>query len=455
MKVAVPEELLPADRLGRVHFVGIGGAGLSAIARIMLARGIPVSGSDGVESPALDALRALGARVYVGHVAEQLGDAETVVVSTAVREDNAEYVEARTRGLRVLPRSAALAAVMAGRRVIAVAGTHGKTTTTALLTVALQAAGADPTYAVGGDLTATGVNGAEGSGDLFVAEADESDGAFLVYRPHAAIVTNIESDHLDHWGTEAAYATAFEEFASNIDPDGFLVCCVDDAGAAALAESQRAAGRRVVTVSTRPGVAEVGPDALAGVSLWSPGDHYLADALLALATGRTLGFAEEELVRGIATFTGTRRRMEAKGEAGGVRVYDSYAHHPTEIAGDLAAARALADQGRLIVAFQPHLVSRTRMLGVAMGEALGAADDVVVCDVYLSRDDPDPDVTGALVAAAVPLAPEHVAFVPELGDVPAALVARAHPGDLVITLGAGSVTELGPQVLALLEAAGA
>ncbi len=455
MKVGVPEELLAADRLGRVHFVGIGGAGLSAIARIMLARGIPVSGSDSVGSPALDALRALGARVYAGHAAEQLGDAETVVVSTAVREDNPEYVEALARGLRVLPRSAALAAVMAGRRVIAVAGTHGKTTTTALLTVALQAAGADPTYAVGGDLTATGVNAAEGSGDLFVAEADESDGAFLVYRPHAAIVTNIEADHLDHWLTEAAYATAFEEFASHIDPDGFLVCCVDDAGAAALAERQRAAGRRVVTVSTRPGVAEVGPEALAGVSLWSPGDHYLADALLAVAAGRTLGCPESDLVRGITSFTGTRRRMEFKGEAGGVRVYDSYAHHPTEIAGDLAAARELAGQGRVIVAFQPHLVSRTRTFGVAMGEALGAADEVVVCDVYLSRDDPDPDVTGALVAAAVPLAPEHVAFVPDLDDVPAALAARAHPGDLVLTLGAGSVTELGPRVLVLLEAAGA
>lgn len=452
MKIAVPEELLPADRLGHVHFVGIGGAGLSAIARIMLARGIAVSGSDGVESPALDALGALGARVYVGHAAEQLGDAETVVVSTAVREDNPEYVEALARGLRVLPRSAALAAVMAGRRVVAVAGTHGKTTTTALLTVALQAAGADPTYAVGGDLTATGLNAAEGSGDLFVAEADESDGAFLVYRPYAAIVTNIEADHLDHWETESAYAGAFEEFAANIDPDGFLVCCIDDSGAAALAERQRRAGRRVVTVSTRSGVGDLGPDALAGVSLWSPGDHYLADALAALAAGRTLGFPDEDLVRGIAAFTGNARRMEPKGEAGGVRVYDSYAHHPTEISGDLAAARELAGEGRLVVAFQPHLVSRTRTFGAAMGEALGAADEVVVCDVYLAREDRDPEVTGALVAAGVPLPPGQVTFVADLDDVPAALVARAQPGDLILTLGAGSITELGPRVLALLEA---
>jgi UDP-N-acetylmuramate--alanine ligase len=454
VKVAVPERLLPADRLGHVHFVGIGGAGLSAIARIMLARGIAVSGSDGVDSPTLDALRALGARVHVGHAADQLGDADTVVVSTAVREDNPEYTAALARGLRVLPRSAALAAVMAGRRVVAVAGTHGKTTTTALLTVALQAAGADPAYAIGADLSATGSNAGEGEGELFVAEADESDGAFLHYSPFAAIVTNVEADHLDHWQTEDAYARAFEGFAQTVDPDGFLVCCVDDAGAAALAEHHRDAGHRVVTVSTRPGLADVGPDALAGVSLWAPGDHYLADALLALAAGRTLGFADAELARGIASFSGTRRRMESKGEAGGVRVYDSYAHHPTEIAGDLAAARALAGPGRVVVAFQPHLVSRTRTFGTAMGQALGAADEVVVCDVYLAREDADPEVTGALVAAAVPLPPEHVAFVPDLDEVPAALVARARPGDLVLTLGAGSVTELGPRVLSLLGGAG-
>jgi UDP-N-acetylmuramate--alanine ligase len=454
VKVAVPDELLPAHRLGHVHFVGIGGAGLSAIARIMLARGIRVSGSDGVESPTLDALRALGARVHVGHAPDQLGDADTVVVSTAVREDNPEYVAALARGLRVLPRSAALASVMAGRRVVAVAGTHGKTTTTALLTAALESAGADPTYAIGADLSATGSNAGEGTGELFVAEADESDGAFLHYAPYAAVVTNIEADHLDHWQTEDAYAQAFDDFAATVDADGFLVACVDDPGAAALADRQRRAGLRVVTVSTGEG-ADVGPDGLAGTELWSPGDHYVTDALLALAAGRTLGFADADLLRGIGSFTGTRRRMERKGEAGGVRVYDSYAHHPTEIAGDLAAARALAGEGRLVVAFQPHLVSRTRAFGPAMGEALGAADEVVVCDVYLAREDADPDVTGALVAGAVPLPSDRVEFVPDLDAVPAALVARAHPGDLVLTLGAGSVTEVGPRVLELLGGAGA
>jgi UDP-N-acetylmuramate--alanine ligase len=445
MRVPVPEEMLPADRLGRVHFVGIGGAGLSGIARIMLARGIEVSGSDGTDSPTLEALRTLGARVHLGHDAAHVHDVDTLVVSTAVREDNPEYLEAVRQGLRVLPRSAALAAVMAGRRVVAVAGTHGKTTTTSLLTVALQAAGADPTYAIGGELSATGVNAAAGGGDLFVAEADESDGAFLHYSPYAAVVTNIEADHLDQWGTPEAYAAAFDEFADTIDPEGFLVCVVDDPGAAALAERHRAAGLRVVTVSAR----EAG--ALDGVTLWSPGEHYLADALAALAAGVELGYDAHDLARGLASYTGTKRRMERKGEAGGVRVYDSYAHHPTEIAGDLQAARAVAGEGRVVVAFQPHLVSRTRIFGAEMGRALGAADEVVVLDVYLAREDPDPDVTGALVAAAVPLPSDRVTFVPSFDAVPAELVARARPGDLVLTLGAGTITEIGPRVLRELE----
>jgi UDP-N-acetylmuramate--alanine ligase len=264
-------------------------------------------------------------------------------------------------------------------------------------------------------------------------------------------VTNVEADHLDHWGSDEAYAAAFEEFADGVDPEGFLVCCVDDPGAAALADRQRAAGRRVLAVSTSPARgADVGPEALDGVSLWSPGDHYLADALAAYAAGVSLGFEPRSLRAGIASYTGTRRRMEPKGEAAGVRVYDSYAHHPTEIAGDLAAARSLAGDGALVVAFQPHLPSRTRVLGAEMGEALGAADQVVVCDVYLAREDADPAVTGALVADAVPLPATHVAFVPRLADVAAELVSRARAGDLVLTLGAGDVTEVGPQVLALL-----
>lgn len=469
MRVPVPETILPADRLGRVHFVGIGGAGLSAIARIMLASGVPVSGSDGVASPTLDRLRELGATVSVGHAAERVHGADTLVVSTAVREDNPEVVEAQRLGLRLLPRSAGLASVMAGRKVLAVAGTHGKTTTTSLLTVALRAAGADPTYAIGGDLADAGTNAELGRGELFVAEADESDGAFLVYRPFAAIVTNVEADHLDSWGSEEAYRAAFSEFVERIHPDGLLVACVDDVGAAELRAVATSLGRTFVGVGTTEladvravdvvldgttsafTVVDRGRE-LGRVTLRIPGRHYVLDALAALTLGLRTGHDFEALKRGVEGFGGTRRRMERKGEAGGVEVYDSYAHHPAEIAGDLEAARAVAGDRRVVVAFQPHLVSRTRLFGAEMGRALGAADEVVVLDIYLAREDPDPAVTSALVAENVPLPAERVTTVEGLDAAAAELARRAGPGDLVVTLGAGSVTEVGPKVLELLRA---
>lgn len=464
MKIPVPDEILPADHLGRVHFVGIGGAGLSAIARLMLARGIAVSGSDGTASPTLADLRAAGARVWVGHDAAHVDDVDTLVVSTAIQDDNPEVVEARRRRLRVWPRSAGLASLMIGQRVVAVAGTHGKTTTTSLLTVALRAAGADPTYAVGGDLAQTGTNAQPGTGEYFVAEADESDGAFLVYRPFAAIVTNVDADHLDHFGTVEAYRAAFEEFLTRIDPSGFVVLCEDDPGAAGLASRARARGLAVVGVgegehrdlravelqlsgsSSSCRVLDGGTD-LGELTLRIPGRHYVHDALAALAVGLRLGFEFEPLRAGLESFAGTRRRMEFKGERHGVRVYDSYAHHPTEIRGDLEAARALAGEGRVLVAFQPHLVSRTRLFGAQMGHELGAADEVVVLDVYLAREAPDPGVTGALVAEAVP---GGARFVPDFDAVPEVMVGLARSGDVVLTLGAGTVTQLGPRILGLL-----
>ena len=470
MRLPVPDEILPAEDLGRVHFVGIGGAGLSAIARIMAASGVEVTGSDDADTPFLPSLRELGVTIHRGYAAEHLGDlgaGDSVVVTTAAREDNPEVAEARRRGLRLLPRSAGLAATMAGRRVVAVAGTHGKTTTTSLLTCALLACDAEPTYSVGGLLSTTGRNADAGAGSLFVAEADESDGAFLVYSPFAAVVTNVAADHLDQWGTEEAYRAAFTEFVGRIDGDGFLVACVDDPGAAALRAVAEARDLRFVAVGESEDaevravdvVLEGGTSAftvvdrgveLGRVTLCIPGRHYVLDALAALAAGLRLHQPFEGLRAGLESFTGTGRRMELKGEVDGVRVYDSYAHQPIEIAGDLEAARSLAGEGRVVVAYQPHLVSRTRLFGHAMGEALGAADEVVVLDVYLAREDPDPEVTGALVAGAVPLPPERVAFVPDQADVPAELVSRARPGDVVLTLGAGSITEVGPQVLDLL-----
>jgi len=273
---------------------------------------------------------------------------------------------------------------------------------------------------------------------------------------------------LDVWGSEEAYRAAFTDFVGTLDPEGVLVLCTDDPGAAALVAPAEERGLRVVTVGQdamcdirATGLVFEGsrstfevPDggvALGGVMLQVPGRHYVLDALAALALGLRLGLPFDALRTGLEAFTGTGRRMERKGEAGGVRVYDSYAHHPVEIAGDLQAARALAGDGRLVVCYQPHLVSRTRLFGAAMGAALGAADEVVVLDVYVAREDPDPEVTGRLVADAVPLSAELVHFVPDLADAPAELHRLARPGDLVLTLGAGSVTDVGPLLLALLE----
>jgi UDP-N-acetylmuramate--alanine ligase len=390
------------------------------------------------------------------------------VVTTAARDDNPEVLAGRERGLLILPRSAGLKATMAGHDVVAVAGTHGKTTTSSMLTMALLAAGADPTYAIGGVLAATGRNADAGGSRLFVAEADESDGAFLVYRPQTALVTNVDADHLDVWGTEAAYHAAFADFIRTMEPHATLVVCGDDPGARALLEPARqhdlialSVGEgedhdwRVVDVrlagATSSFSLELRNRTFDRVTLQVPGRHYVLDAAAALVCGLDLGHRYADLARGLGEFTGTGRRMEAKGEAGGVRVYDSYAHHPAEITGDLEAARALAGDGRVVVAFQPHLVSRTRIFGEAMGQALGAADEVVVLDVYVAREAPDPGVTGRLVADAVPLPAERVHYVPDLADSAAELVRHARPGDLVLTLGAGSVTQVGPLVLALLE----
>jgi len=465
----VPPEPVSLPDLGRVHFVGIGGAGLSAIARIMLARGVTVSGSDASASPVLEDLAARGARCYVGHAAGQVDDADTLVVSTAVREDNPEVVEARRRGLLLLPRSAGLDAVMRDRRVVAVAGTHGKTTTTSLLTVALLAAGADPSYAIGGELTVSGTNAHDGAGEVFVAEADESDGAFLVYSPYAAVVTNVEADHLDNWGDERAYFAAFEEFLGRIDPAGFVVSCVDDPGARRLAGVARERGLRVVSVGASDDadvrVRDVSfaaatstfevvrdGDVLGSVTLQIPGMHYVLDGACALAAGLELGHDFASLCKGLEGFTGTRRRMELKGTADGVRVYDSYAHHPTEIRADIVAGRTLADGGRLVVCFQPHMYSRTRLFAAEMAQALSLADAVVVMDVYAAREDPEPGVDGGLIARRVPAGRAQAAYEPERDRVVPRLVGLAGPGDVVLTLGAGDVTELAPQVLSALSA---
>jgi UDP-N-acetylmuramate--alanine ligase len=452
VRIPVPDEILPADRLGRVHFVGIGGAGLSGIDRLMHQAGVEVSGSDASDSAVVQALRAEGITVHVGHDAAHVEGAETVVATTAAREDNPEIVAATERGLRLWPRSAGLQSVLVGRRVVAIAGTHGKTTTTAMTVVALQEAGLDPTFAIGAEVASLGTNARLGSGDVAVVEADESDGAFLVYTPDVAVVTNVDADHLDHWGTEEAYEAAFAEFAARARVTiaeradlGSLTAGFDPAARLQGSDLEVEGGR------TRFAVALDGED-LGRVELAVPGRHYAQDALFALGVGLELGAEPAALIRGLARHQGAKRRMEPVGEAAGVRVYDSYAHHPSEIQGDLEAARSLVSgEGRVLVCFQPHLVSRTRIFGARMGHELGVADLVVVLDVYVAREDPDPDVTGALVAGAVPLGAEQVRFEPDRAAAVRLLAEAARPGDVVLTLGAGDVTALAPALVAALR----
>ncbi|GAA4546928.1 UDP-N-acetylmuramate--L-alanine ligase [Amycolatopsis samaneae] len=468
----MPDESLP-EELRRAHLIGIGGAGMSGIARILLARGARVSGSDAKESRALLSLRTQGAELFVGQRAENL-DAfpegpSAVVVSTAIREDNPELAAARERGIPVLHRAQALAGLMTGHRVACIAGTHGKTSTTSMLTVALQNCRLDPSFAIGGDLNESGANAHHGSGGVFVAEADESDGSFLTYTPSVAVVTNVEPDHLDHHGTAEAYVAVFAEFVRRIEPGGVLIVCADDPGAAALGDDAEAAGVRVlryghsVTGDDDAKVLSHTPAADGGVVRISlrgeeidvrvavPGEHMALNTIAALLAGIELGAPVDGLLAGLAVFGGVRRRFEFKGRSGDVRVYDDYAHHPTEVDAQLRAVRHAAGAGRVVVVFQPHLYSRTKTFAKEFAAALSLADEVVVLDVYGAREEPEPGVTGALIADRVSV-PVH--YQPAF-DVAAKLVADlVRPADLVVTMGAGDVTQLGPEILAELDRRG-
>jgi UDP-N-acetylmuramate--alanine ligase len=471
-RLVSPVAPVPVPDLGRVHFTGIGGAGMSGIARIMIARGVAVSGSDSADSDLLNSLAGQGATVHVGHAAVNLDGADTVVVSTAIRADNPELAEAHRRGLRVLHRAAALASVMLGRRGIAVAGTHGKSTTTGMITTILRHCGADPGYVIGGILDETGLGAEDGTGAIFVAEADESDGSFLMLAPEVAVVTSVEADHLDNYAGLAEIEAAFTEFTRQITPEGLLVACADDPGAAALAAATAERGVRVRTYGAAPGAdyqitgvrsagmrvsfaVTTGPSAAPGappraqLEVAVPGRHNALNAAAAYTTALELGLPSGLAAAGLAGYRGVHRRMQPKGEAAGVLVLDSYAHHPTELAADLSAAREIRPGGRVIAVFQPHLFSRTRIFAGQFGAALGLADEAFVLDVYAAREDPEPGVTGLIVAKAVPGG--RARFVPDRGDVPAAVAATAGPGDLVLTMGAGDVTALGPLIVAALE----
>lgn len=467
------DDVPSVDSLGRVHLIGVGGAGMSPVAALLAARGLDVSGSDAQDGPALPGLRDAGVRVHVGHDASAVRDVDTVVISSAVRETNPELAAARAAGLRVLHRSQALAALMAGRDSVAVAGAHGKTTTSAMVATALLHAGADPSFAIGGTvLTAQGPVGGGRYGDgPFVAEADESDGSFLAYRPLVSVVTNVEPDHLDHYGTREAFEAAFAAFADRIRPGGQLVACLDDPGAARLVRTVgdrlAARGVEVVTYGRSAGSdVQVGPtrataqgwetELAAGaervvVRLAVPGAHNGLNAAAAWAVLRRLGLDAAAAAEALGAFRGTGRRFEDRGTAGGVRVVDDYAHHPTEIAALLGAARQVAGDGRVLVLFQPHLYSRTRTFADEFAHALELADAVVVTDVYAAREDPEPGVTGALITDRM-TTPGRGRFVAGRTEAASAVAALARPGDLVLTVGAGDVTQLAPVVLAALDA---
>ncbi|WP_045732402.1 UDP-N-acetylmuramate--L-alanine ligase [Pseudarthrobacter chlorophenolicus] len=446
--------------LGRVHFIGVGGVGMSAVARIMVARGVPVSGSDAKDLPVMRDLAAKGARIAVGYGAGNLGDAQTVVAGSAIRADNPELAAARQAGLPVLHRSEALAATMGEDTVVTIAGTHGKSTTTSMVTVLLQGAGLDPSFAIGANVPSLGVNAAHGTSGIFVAEADESDGSFLNYRPRIAVVTNVEADHLDHYGTAEAVYESFDKFAALLPADGLLVACADDPGARALADRTRQAGNTRVLLYGTAGDADLtlhddGPGNVSvstaegrfDLALQVPGRHNALNAAAAFAVALELGVAPGAAASALASFSGASRRFELKGEARGVRVFDDYAHHPTEVRAALTAARSVAGEHKVHVLFQPHLFSRTREFAREFAAALDLADTALVLDIYPAREDPIPGVTSKLIA-------DHMAGRGRLvsGEEAVAAVAdAAADGDIVLTAGAGDVTGYGPRIVEALR----
>ena len=461
----------PVHDLGRVHFIAIGGAGMSAVARLMLAAGVPVSGSDARDSATLRSLAAAGAVVDVGHAPEHVSGADTVIVSSAIREHNPELVAARAQGLRVLHRSQGLAALGEGRRVLAVAGANGKSTTTSMVVVALSSAGADPTFASGADIPQAGSNAGLGSGPDFVVEADESDGSFVVYRPQTAVVTNVQPDHLDFYGDVAGVEAAYRRFVDTMATTGLLIACADDPGADDLARYARGTGRRVLTYGLaedadvrvlaptateeggRAGLV-VGADQLELV-LQVAGRHNretAAGAFIALPSG--CGLDPQTALAGLAGFTGAARRFESHGDHAGVRVIDDYAHNAPKVTAAVRTGAEMARRrgGRLVVVFQPHLYTRTRDFAHGFAAGLAEADEVVLLDIYGAREDPLAGITSDLIAGPLRAA-AGVRVVHRVRDFEAAVervVRSVRRGDVVMTVGAGDVTTLAPQIAAAL-----
>jgi UDP-N-acetylmuramate--alanine ligase len=458
-----------------IHFVGIGGIGMSGIAELLANLGYAVSGSDERRSAVTDRLASLGIRVAYGHDAANVGDADVVVTSSAVRPSNPEVAEAARRQVPVIPRAEMLAELMRLRYSIAVAGAHGKTTTTSMIALVLERAGLDPTAVIGGRLSAFGSNARLGRGELMVAEADESDRSFLKLFPTMAVITNIDREHLENYGGFDDLQQAFADFANKVPFYGAVIACGDDPHVAAILPRIT---RRVITYGLTPSCAdvtaidvEVGPmsveataarrgrraadradahAALGRLRLNVPGRHNLQNALAAIAVGLELGLPFDRIAAGLAEFHGAERRFEIRGEPGGILVVDDYGHHPTEIAAVLAAARGM--NRRIVVAFQPHRYSRTAALADDFGPALAAADHVILTDIYAAGEEPIPGVTIDRLAAAIRSSVRGpVDVVTRLDDVPAAIATVARAGDVVITLGAGSIGTVPDKVIEALK----
>ena len=448
----------------RIHFIGLGGAGMSGIARIMLAKGINISGSDAKDSSVLSGLKTLGAQVFIGHAASNIGDADILVVSSAIDQSNPEIIAANAKALVILTRAQALALLMSESKSVAVAGTHGKTTTTSMLTVALQQAGLDPSFAIGGMINRGGTNAHWGSGEIFIAEADESDGSFLAYKPFGAIVTNIELDHVDNFPDIESVNKIFVDFVNSIQPGGFLVAGIDSPGVAHLLSQIERRDIEIITygesadysishVSLQPTesharITKLGK-VLGEISLTIPGNHNVENATAALATAIKLGAPVADLLVGLNKFSGAKRRFENRGTVSGVTVIDDYGHHPTEVKVTLETAKRFAGSGRVIAIFQPHRYSRTAMFVDQFAEVLELADHTYLLEIYAASEAAMPGVSSILIANA--MKSESVTFEPSMIDVVSYAVSEAKPGDLIITLGAGDVNLLVPLILQTLE----
>jgi UDP-N-acetylmuramate--alanine ligase len=437
----------------KIHFIGIGGSGMSGLARIALSDGIAVSGSDAKDSSVLLALRALGADVYSSHEAAHVQGADVVIYSTAISSSNPEMAYAVERSIPILTRAQALALLMKGSTSIAVAGTHGKTTTSSMMTVALQACGVDPSFAIGGTLTASGSNAHRGTGNFFVAEADESDGSFIEYKPLAAIVTNIEHDHVDFFHTPEAVTAAFESFAATISPDGFLVYCADDAGAKRLGTSAlkcdaisygeaEGADLRIDQIELKAASSSARVmwrgRAVGHLEIQIPGYHNLLNAAACVAMGLMLEMPIHQLLEGLHNFRGAGRRFELKATEHGIRIIDDYGHHPTEITVTLNTARRYAGEGRVLVIFQPHRYSRTQAFMNDFATSLDLADDVTLLEIYAASEKPIHGVSSELIAEK--MSKGH--FIPNFAAASERVIDMAKPGDVIITLGAGDVNSL-------------